>query len=102
MLGENATDIRAVKLTLGKKPPVELTKEKDRWVMSRPPYGDVDIGELPNQLTNLRVEHKDAKTTDFVKDAVTDLAEYNLEPSKEVLRVDVTRARATRRPRRPS
>jgi hypothetical protein len=91
LLGDNATDIRAVKFTQGKKPPVELTKDKERWVMSQPPYGDIEIGQLLELLTNLRVEHKDAKTTDFVKDGVTDLAEYNLDAGKEVLRIDITR-----------
>ncbi len=91
LLGENTNDIRSIKFTHSKKPVVELKKVKDRWTMPQPSSGDIDIGELPTQLANLRVDHT-AKTSDFVKDGVTDLAEYGLDARKaDVVRIDVTR-----------
>jgi hypothetical protein len=92
LLGSDTADIRGLRVSEGKKTPVELTKEKDRWKMVSPPYGYVDVSDLLNKVTDLRVHHKDDKDTDFVKDRVKDLAQYNLDADKSsVLRISVTR-----------
>ncbi len=92
LLGDNTTDVRQLKVTKGKMT-VELKKEKDRWVMTQPPYGTVEGAEIISKLNGLSVEHRD-KESDFVKDQVepAKLAEYHLDPAKgEVLRIEATR-----------
>lgn len=92
LLGDNTADVRALKVTLGKKPAVELVKEKDRWKMTQPPYGYVDLSDLLFKLSEVRVDHKNEKENDFVEDGVKDLAKFHLDPAKaEVLRLSVTR-----------
>jgi hypothetical protein len=92
LLGDNSNDIRAVKLTLGKKGTVELRKEKDHWRMVQPPYGDADTSNLLNNVTGLTMHYSSDKDSDFVADNVKDLAKYHLDPAKaEVLRIEVTR-----------
>ncbi len=92
LLGDNSNDVRDIKLSLGKKGTVELHKEKELWRMVQPPYGDVDVGTLLGSITSVTVNHASDKDSDFVKDGVKDLAEYNLDPTKaDVLRIEVTR-----------
>jgi hypothetical protein len=109
LLASSDFDIRTVKLSEGKKVPVELTKTSDaHWKYVEPPYGVAEMeGETPppgapnaadkaptgvrpllTDLTNLRVD----KTEDFVADDVSDkdLGKYNLDPAKDpVLRVEI-------------
>jgi hypothetical protein len=95
LLGDSSTDVRGVKLTLGKKGTVELRKEKDHWRMVQPPYGDADISNLLNNITGLTVHYSNDKESDFVEDSAKDLAKYHLDPAKaEVLRIEVTRGDA--------
>lgn len=94
LLGDNVLDVRGITVTQGKKPTVELRKEKDRWVMKQPPYGTVEGADIVSKLGDLRIDHRNEKDSDFVKDGVEagKLAEYNLDPAKdEVLRIAVTR-----------
>ena len=96
LLGDNSTDIRAFKLIEEKKGKVdgkvEFRKEKETWRMVQPPYGDADVSDLLTSLTGLSVSYISEKDNDFVKDGVTKLAEYNLDPTKDdVLRIEVTR-----------
>jgi hypothetical protein len=91
LLGDDSTDVRVVKLQ-GKKGTVEFQKQKGAWKMVQPPYGDADVSDLLSAITGLSVSHTSVKDTDFVKDGVTNLAEYNLDPKKaDVLRIEVTR-----------
>jgi hypothetical protein len=92
LLGSDHTDIRQIKITEGKKTSIELKKENDRWRMVQPPYGAIDATEFVSKLTDLKVDHKNDKETDFVKDGVSNLAEYHLDPARaDVLRIAVTR-----------
>jgi hypothetical protein len=89
LLAENADNVREVKLSQGKKA-VVFRKEKSTWRMVEPPYGDADIGDLLGSLSGLSVGYTSDKDNDYVKDGVTNLAEYNLDPAKaEVLRIEV-------------
>ena len=110
LLAGSDIDIRSVKLSEGKKTPLELAKTSDaRWKYVEPAYGIAEMeGETPppgapppadkaptgvrpllTDLTSLRVE----KNEDFVADEVADkayLAKYNLDPAKDaVLRVEI-------------
>jgi hypothetical protein len=110
-----AGDVKLVKLSEGKKEPVELKKiEEGRWKYVKPAYGDADVegdtaappaGALPkplngvrallNDLTGLRVQVNPAgKEDDFVADGVTDFAKYGLDPAKneKLLRIDIERS----------
>lgn len=92
LLGEKTADVTGIVVAEGKKPPVELKKEKDRWLLVKPPYGSVDASDLVSRLGDLRVDHRSEKETDFVADGVEDLAKYHLDPAKaDVLRITVTR-----------
>jgi hypothetical protein len=94
LLGDNTADVRVIKVTEGKKPTVELRKDKDKWTMAQPPYGAIDGSDLVGKLNDLRVDHRSDKESDFVKDAVPadKLGEYNLDPAKgDVLTISVTR-----------
>ncbi|MFO0845355.1 MAG: DUF4340 domain-containing protein [Gemmataceae bacterium] len=92
LLGDNTSDVRVIKVSEGKKAPVELRKDKDRWTMVQPPYGAVEGSDIVNKLNDLRVEHRNSKESDFVKDGVEKLGEYNLDPQKnDVLTISVTR-----------
>ncbi len=93
LLGDTA-DINGIKLSMGKREPVELKKDKGGWRYVTPAYGEADASGLISALTGLTVSHIDEKTSDFVKDGVPpeDWAKYNLDPAKgDVLRVEVTR-----------
>ena len=108
LLSPAQSDIRRVKLSEGKKKPVELKKaDAGRWSFVQPPYGAAEVegaaaapggpggavtgvNGLLADVANLRVE--DA-AKDFVKDDATDLAKYHLDPGKdEILRVEIDRA----------
>ena len=67
---------------------VELKKSGERWAMVQPPYGEAELGNLIQQVTDLSVHYKDSKDSDFVADAVTDLVAYNLDPSQPTLRIE--------------
>ncbi|MFO0925594.1 MAG: DUF4340 domain-containing protein [Gemmataceae bacterium] len=92
LFGTDSRDFRTVRLALGKKPPVELKRTGDKWALVQPPYGDADAANLLTQLTGLTVDYRTDKENDFVKDAVTDLTPYHLNPAKgDVLTVTVVR-----------
>jgi hypothetical protein len=96
LLGEDSADINAILLSRGKTT-VEFRREKTNWRMVKPPYGDADVSDLLTAITGLSVSHTSDKDTDFVKDGVTNLAEYNLDPAKkDVLRIAVTRGEGTK------
>jgi hypothetical protein len=99
LLSEGTGEVQAVKLTEGNKV-VELKKDKDRWRLVQPPYGDAEIGPLLTNLNDLRVNYKDEKDNDFVADDVTDLAKYHLAgTAKEpVLRIEVTGSEKDKKP----
>jgi hypothetical protein len=92
LLGETA-DLTSIKLTMGKKPPVELKKDKGGWRYVTPAYGEADASSLTSALAGLSVMHVDDKLSDFVKDGVPaeKWADYHLDPARaDVLRVEVT------------
>lgn len=88
LLGPEGPDLRSVALSRGNRR-VVLKKERDRWRMTEPPYGEANISDLLGGLGRLSVHHGGDKDTDFVKDAVTDLKPYELD--KQPLRIEVTR-----------
>jgi hypothetical protein len=93
LLGDTA-DVKRVRLTMGKKTPVELKKEGGAWEYVQPAYGEADATALITALNGLTVFYTDEKTNDFVKDQVPagELAKYNLDPAKgDVLRIEVTK-----------
>jgi hypothetical protein len=92
LLGDDTNDVRDIKLSQGKKGTVELRKEKTTWRMVQPPYGDADVSDLLSAISGLSIHYGSEKDNDFVKDGVTNLAEYHLDPQKnDVLRIEVTR-----------
>lgn len=110
LLAAGDADIKGVKLSEGKKPPVALAKvDEGRWKYTEPAYGAADMegetvpggapGEkapsgvrpLLNELSGLRVD----TPQDFVADNVEDkdLGKYHLDPAKDaVLRVEVDKS----------
>lgn len=91
LLGDTM-DATGLKLSMGKKQPVELKKDKGSWAYVQPPYGEADVGTLLTNLGNLTISHTDATTTDFVADAVPvgELGKYHLDAAREdVLRIEV-------------
>jgi hypothetical protein len=113
LLAANSHDIEAVTLSEGKKGSepkvVELKKAgADRWQYVKPSYGDAEVEDgggfsepnkaprsvnaLLGDITQLKVDYRDAKDNDFVADGVKDLATYHLDPAKApVLRIEVER-----------
>jgi hypothetical protein len=94
LLGEGpSNDIRAIKVSEGKKGTVEVRKEKDRWRFVQPAYGDAEIdNNFLNTLDNVKVEYKSDKDNDFVEDGVTDLGKIDKDlPKSEQLRITVER-----------
>lgn len=92
LFGTDSREFRSVRLALGKKPPVELKRSGDKWSLVQPPYGDADASNLLSQLTGLTIDYRSDKENDFVKDAVSDLTPYHLNPAKaDVLSVTVVR-----------
>jgi hypothetical protein len=113
LLASNSGDIQELTVAEGKKETVSLKKDADsRWRFAKPEsYGPAEyegdtlaidktkqVGGLKNvldDLANLKVEYKDEKDNDFVKDGATDgeLVEYGLDPAKgDALRVEIERA----------
>jgi hypothetical protein len=92
LLGDNTGDVTGIKLSQAKKETVDFRKEGDNWRMVQPPYGDADVSDLISAISGVQVSYVTDKDNDFVKDGVTDLAKYNLDPAKgDVLRIEVTR-----------
>jgi hypothetical protein len=107
------TNIQSVKLVhtvddKKKEAPVELAKEKDRWLYQAPFKGDADnlgtetrvepgqppasMAALLDQITKMRVEYKDDKDNDFVASGVTDWKQYGLQDTGDLLTIDITRS----------
>jgi hypothetical protein len=98
LLAENTADLREIKLSQGKKPPIELAKDNERWRLVNPSYGDVDATDLLARLGDLKVSHRNDKDSDFVKDQVTSLADYHLDASKaDVLRIEVSKGEGAKK-----
>jgi hypothetical protein len=112
LLATGISDIEAVALSESKKGSepkvVELKKRSaDRWQYVKPPYGDAEfeggggvpdpnkppggVNSLLTDVTNLKVDAKDAKDSDFVADDVEDLAKYHLGKGDDVLRIEIER-----------
>jgi hypothetical protein len=109
LLSPASGDIQAFTLTQRDKDkvskgPIELKKgSEDRWTYVQPPYGDAqatgtdpaatdkapsNVQSVLTDISNLRVEN----SKDFVKEDVTDLGEYNLDPAKnDILRIAIER-----------
>ncbi|MFM7150576.1 MAG: DUF4340 domain-containing protein [Gemmataceae bacterium] len=94
LLGESTPEPRSIKVSRGNNKVVEIVKEKDRWKMTQPAYGYVDVSDLLGKFNEMRVEYRGVKESDFVRDNVdpASLAEYSLDQAKgDLLRIETTR-----------
>lgn len=91
LLGGESSDLQGISVARGDRK-VVLSKDKDRWRMTDPPYGEANISDLLSSLGRVSVSHVSDKDSDFVADGVTDLKKYGLD-GKDVLRIEVTRGR---------
>jgi hypothetical protein len=109
VLAASPSDVQMVKVSEGKKGPVELKKIDNRWRYVTPDYGAAesegepapaaDPNRAPNgmrvlldDLTNLRVGYRSEKDNDFVEDDAKDLARYGLEDNNpNALRIEIER-----------
>ncbi|MGL4552999.1 MAG: DUF4340 domain-containing protein, partial [Gemmataceae bacterium] len=84
----DTADVTRLKLTQGKKAPLELKRDKGVWSYVTPAFGEADAADVVTALGMLTVHHVDDKASDFVKDGEADLAKYHLDEKSEPLRIE--------------
>lgn len=117
LLAAAPTNVQSVKLTHAvagkeKEAPVELVKQKDRWLYQSPFKGEADsvsadakvepnqppssITALLSEITRIRADFKDKGDSDFVASNVTDWKQYGLDATADLLTVEITRSESAR------
>ena len=101
LLGEGpSSDVRDIKISQDKKGTLELRKEQNHWRFVKPAYGDAEIdATFLTNVDNVKVDYRNDKENDFVRDGVTDLARIDKDlPKSEQLHITVERVGEDKKP----